>query len=109
MSTRTGRRPEVDSARLRRALYLNVVRLRDGSCLVSGGDREHQVGRIGARVVCDCEDRVKGPCKHRLAVLLAARLPASVRTALRELVPPPRPKARRPKDTTAHATRAGIV
>ncbi|MFI4978334.1 MAG: hypothetical protein ACHQC8_06665 [Solirubrobacterales bacterium] len=99
----------MDPARLRRALYLNVVRLRDGSWLVSGGDHEHHVGRMSARIVCDCEDRVTGPCKHRLAVLLASRLPRSVRAAFRVLVPVPTAKARRAKSSTARVSRAGIA
>ena len=64
----------IESGRLRRAVFLDVVRVGPGRrCLVSGGARSHVVdldaedGRL-----CDCEDHAWRDmiCKHLMACQL---------------------------------------
>lgn len=93
--------PRVDGQRLARAAHLAVVRIAADRYRVTGGSAEHVVQLVNGRLRCDCEDAVRHAssatvCKHRLAVALH-RLPAPIVAALRDLVPLPRPGARRPK------------
>jgi hypothetical protein len=76
--------PRIDPERLRRAIWLDVERVRHGEYLVNG----HTVTGTDA-LTCDCADSGMRPdvlCKHRLAVLLHRGAP-EVLALLRELVP----------------------
>lgn len=80
----------IDTARLARAVHLDVRREDANTWLVTGGTAPHYVTRIGGRYHCDCLDRQLrgGGCKHTLRVLLALGHPATIR-ALRDIVPEP--------------------
>ena len=93
-------RTAIDSARLARAIHLDVERMSNGAWVVSGGSRMHLVN--AAATACDCSDHAMrgGPCKHALAVRLASGDAETVR-ALRALVPRPRGTDRRERGATA--------
>jgi hypothetical protein len=70
-----------------RSLSLVVVSAGERRWRVTGGEREHTVRAVRGRLVCDCRAawyRRREPCKHVLAVRLAAT-PAEVVAGIREL------------------------
>ncbi len=79
----------IDAGRLRRAIYLEVLVVGNGTWEVVGGRQGHRVEKREGRLQCDCQDSLARPgvhCKHVIAIHLA-RLPQEVRAGLRELVP----------------------
>lgn len=82
-------RTPIDPDLLRRALFLNVERLIDGSWLVSGCDREHHVARDDGGLACDCMAHRADFCEHILAIVLRTKLSREVRAGLRTIANQP--------------------
>ncbi len=82
---------DIDSARLARAVWLEVQPVAPGRYLVSGGKDDYLVEVDGGCVTCHCLDsqRAGDGCKRSLALRLRAG-DGEVIDALRELVPNPK-------------------
>ena len=80
----------IDSARLQRAIWLDIQPVAPGRYLVSGGADDHVVETDGGHVICHCPDspRAGDGCKHSLALRLRAG-DGEVIDALRMLVSNP--------------------
>jgi hypothetical protein len=77
----------IDPERLARAIHLRAVPFNTpGLYAIEGGSRPHAVDISNRTLpICNCEDRIKGFCKHILAALIAEGDP-TVTAAARALV-----------------------
>ena len=81
----------IDSARLARALWLEVRPVGRGRYVVRGGQTDHVIDVDGEYVRCDCFDAQRNGdgCKHALRVRLHRGGDHDIVRALRLLVPLP--------------------